>query len=89
VNVIDFGMDARQAVDAPRMHHQWLPDRVDVEASLAKQHAATLERLKTMGHSIKTAGERQGDAHTIAVDAKTGRITGAADRRRAGAGAGY
>ena len=89
VNVIDFGMDARQAVDAPRIHHQWLPDRVSVESALAKQHAEAIERLKAMGHAIKVAGERQGDAHTIAVDAKTGRITGAADRRRSGAAAGY
>jgi gamma-glutamyltranspeptidase/glutathione hydrolase len=89
VNVIDFGMDARQAVDAPRIHHQWLPDRVSVEPALAKQHAGTVERLKEMGHSITVGGEKQGDAHTIAVDAKTGRITGAADRRRAGAAAGY
>ena len=32
VNVLDFDMDARTAVDAPRMHHQWLPDRVLLEA---------------------------------------------------------
>jgi len=89
VNVIDFGMDARQAVDAPRIHHQWLPDRVSVEPALAKQHPGAIERLKAMGHSIAVGAEKQGDAHTIAVDAKTGRITGAADRRRAGAAAGY
>jgi gamma-glutamyltranspeptidase/glutathione hydrolase len=89
VNVIDFGMDARQAVDAPRIHHQWLPDRVSVESALAKQHSAAVERLKAMGHTVKSETERQGDAHTIMVDVKTGKITGAADGRRAGAAKGY
>jgi gamma-glutamyltranspeptidase/glutathione hydrolase len=89
VNIIDFAMDARQAVDAPRIHHQWLPDRVSVETALAKQHPSTVERLKTMGHTVKTETDRQGDAHTVMVDVKTGKLTGAADRRRAGAAKGY
>jgi gamma-glutamyltranspeptidase/glutathione hydrolase len=89
VNVIDFGMDARHAVDAPRIHHQWLPDRVSVEPALVKQHPAVLERLKSMGHTIKVDAEGQGDAHTIMVDPKTGKITGVADKRRAGAAVGY
>jgi gamma-glutamyltranspeptidase/glutathione hydrolase len=89
VNVIDFGMDARHAVDAPRIHHQWLPDRVSVEPGMVKQHPAVLERLKSMGHTIKVDAEGQGDAHTIMVDPKTGKITGAADKRRAGEAVGY
>jgi gamma-glutamyltranspeptidase/glutathione hydrolase len=89
LNVIDFGMDARQAVDAPRIHHQWLPDRVSVEPSLAKQHPATLEQLKQMGHTVKVDAGGQGDAHSIMVDMKTGKITGVSDQRRAGAAAGY
>jgi gamma-glutamyltranspeptidase/glutathione hydrolase len=88
VNVVDFDMDIRAAVDAPRLHHQWFPDRVDVERSLNKNHAATLDRLKQLGHVIRTE-VAQGDAHSIWVDAKTGRIIGAADRRRSGAAAGY
>jgi gamma-glutamyltranspeptidase/glutathione hydrolase len=89
VNVVDFDMDARHAVDAPRLHHQWFPDRVSVEPRLAHDHAETLERLKKMGHTIRVDKEPQGDAHTIGVDRKTGRITSAADRRRSGAAAGY
>jgi gamma-glutamyltranspeptidase/glutathione hydrolase len=88
VNIIDFDMDVRAAVDAPRLHHQWFPDRVDVERSFAKEHADALERLKQTGHVIRVDGP-QGDAHSIWVDAKTGRIIGAADRRRSGAAAGY
>jgi gamma-glutamyltranspeptidase/glutathione hydrolase len=90
VNVVDFDMDARQAVDAPRMHQQWFPDRVSVEPQLAKDHADALERLKKMGHTIRIdKAEPQGDAHTIGVDSRTGKIIGAADRRRSGAATGY
>ena len=31
LNVIDYGMNAQEAVDAGRMHHQWLPDRINLE----------------------------------------------------------
>jgi gamma-glutamyltranspeptidase/glutathione hydrolase len=88
VNVLDFNMDARAAVDAPRFHHQWFPDRVQGEPRLASQHAQAMDALKKMGHTIKIGG-RQGDAHTIVVDRKTGSLYGAADRRLSGAAAGY
>jgi gamma-glutamyltranspeptidase/glutathione hydrolase len=88
INVIDFDMDSRAAVDAPRLHHQWFPDRMDVERGLSKEHAETLERLKQMGHVIHV-GAAQGDAHSIWVNPKSGRIIGAADRRRSGSAVGY
>jgi gamma-glutamyltranspeptidase/glutathione hydrolase len=85
VNVVDFGMDARAAVDAPRQHHAWFPDRLQLERGPA--NAGAVERLRAMGHTI-TFG-RQGDAHTIAVDPKTGTYYGAEDRRIHGKAAGY
>jgi gamma-glutamyltranspeptidase/glutathione hydrolase len=85
VNVLDFDMDLRTAVDAPRLHHQWFPDRVRFEG--ARSHAAVVEQLRQMGHTVE--GTRQGDAHSIWVDPKTGRYYGAEDRRISGKAAAY
>ncbi len=85
VNVLEFGMDVQQAVDAPRLHHQWFPD----VARLEKKERLTdaVERLKGMGHRV--LGGTQGDAHSIWVDPATGRYHGAADRRINGKASGY
>jgi gamma-glutamyltranspeptidase/glutathione hydrolase len=85
VNVLDFGMDIRTAVDAPRLHHQWFPDRVRLEQ--VEKYGETVAALKRMGHVV--GGTRQGDAHSIWVDPKTGRFWGAADQRIDGKAAGY
>jgi gamma-glutamyltranspeptidase/glutathione hydrolase len=85
VNAIDFGMPARQAVDAPRLHHQWFPDQLRFEGTA--EHADAVERLRKMGHGV--TGTQQGDAHTIIVDPRTGRYHGAADRRINGKAAGF
>jgi gamma-glutamyltranspeptidase/glutathione hydrolase len=85
VSVIDFDMDVQAAVDAPRLHHQWFPDEARFESR--PEHAATVEKLKALGHSI--VGGRQGDAHSIWVDPKTGHYFGAADKRISGKAAGY
>jgi gamma-glutamyltranspeptidase/glutathione hydrolase len=85
VNVIDFDMDARAAVDAPRLHHQWFPDEARFEGTT--DYPEAVAKLKAMGHTI--IGIRQGDAHTIKVDPKTGAYQGAADRRINGKVAGY
>lgn len=76
LNAADFGMDARAAVDAPRFHHQWLPDRIQVEADLP---AATREALQAMGHTLKEV-KKQGCAQVILV--RDGRAEGAADTWR-------
>jgi gamma-glutamyltranspeptidase/glutathione hydrolase len=85
VNVIDFGMDARQAVDAPRLHHQWLPDRARFEG--ISDYPDAVAKLRAMGHTVTAA--RQGDAHTIYIDPKTGALVGAEDRRIMGKAAGF
>ncbi|HXD88621.1 MAG TPA: gamma-glutamyltransferase [Urbifossiella sp.] len=77
VNVIDFNMPVQEAVAAPRLHHQWFPDAAKIEG--LKQHPALVEKLKGMGHSV--TGHRQGDAHSIGIDPKTGQYLGAADSR--------
>ena len=44
LNVVDFGMNAQEAVDAGRFHHQWLPDRITVErAAVFARHARAAE----------------------------------------------
>jgi gamma-glutamyltranspeptidase/glutathione hydrolase len=85
VNVIDFGMDARHAVDAPRLHHQWLPDRARFEG--ISDYPDAVAKLRAMGHTVTAA--RQGDAHTIYIDPKTGVLVGAEDRRIMGKAAGF
>jgi gamma-glutamyltranspeptidase/glutathione hydrolase len=85
VNVLDFDMDIRAAVDAPRLHHQWFPDVARFEGT--SKLGTSVERLRQMGHSIQST--RQGDAHSIWVDPKTGRYFGAEDRRISGKAAGY
>ncbi len=85
VNVLDFDMDVRAAVDAPRLHHPWFPDQVRLERT--DEFPAAVKRLRAMGHRIARSG--QGDAHSIRVDLKTRRYYGAADRRISGKAAGY
>ncbi len=80
LNVTEFGMNGRQAVDAARMHHQWLPDSMTIEEGVMLEPALT--RLKEMGHSIRQQG-RQGDGNTILVDAKTKVAYGINDKRNA------
>jgi gamma-glutamyltranspeptidase / glutathione hydrolase len=85
INVLDFGMDIRAAVDAPRLHHAWFPDVARFEG--VGQYSDSVARLREMGHRIEAT--RQGDAHSIWVDPTTGHYFGAADRRINGKAAGY
>jgi len=78
LNVLEYDMDARAAVDAPRYHHQWLPDTVTFEARAIPD--STLAHLQGMGHTVRMRGG-QGDAHTIRYDARTRTAHGANDFR--------
>ena len=46
VNVVDFDLEVRDAVDSPRLHHQWLPDLVRYEPLLAEEHPAAIVQLR-------------------------------------------
>jgi gamma-glutamyltranspeptidase/glutathione hydrolase len=83
LNVVDFGMNAQEAVDAGRMHHQWLPDRINMERYGFS--ADTIARLKAMGHTVNEVGG-QGVAEVILVD-KDGFLEGGVDRRAPDGGA--
>ncbi len=89
LNVTEFEMDPAAAVDAPRFHHQWLPDRVVFERRLEADHPDLMRELKAMGHTIGKPSGSQGDAHTIWVESKTGQRHGVADLRRKGCALGY
>ena len=52
MNVVDYGMNMQEAVDAPRIHHQWLPDEVAVEPFALSPDTAKI--LGDMGYTIKT-----------------------------------
>jgi gamma-glutamyltranspeptidase/glutathione hydrolase len=78
VDVVDFGMNAQEAIDAPRFHHQWLPDRLDYEKhGLSPDTTAELERR---GHTLRVIAA-QGVAQVIVFNAKEGELEGGTDRR--------
>jgi gamma-glutamyltranspeptidase/glutathione hydrolase len=86
LNVIDFKMGIQDAVDAARMDHEWMPDVLRIE-----EHALSsrlLKSLEALGHNVRKI-RRQGDAHSILVDPKTGAYIGAADKRSKGSAMGY
>ena len=84
LNQVDFNMGIREAVDAKRFHHQWLPDRLLVEQNGLP--AATVDTLGKAGYAVTWIGA-QGTAHSIRVDPATGARQGAADARDRDAGA--
>jgi gamma-glutamyltranspeptidase/glutathione hydrolase len=85
LGAVDFDLNAQAAVDAPRMHHQWLPDRIVVErGALAAEQKTALERK---GHVVaerplpgRHEGATQGSAQVILVI--DGKAQGGADRKR-------
>ena len=84
LNMVDFGMSITEAVAAPRIHHQWLPDRIRVESNgISAQMQSQLEQ---MGHIVQVGG-RQGSANSIGVDLTTGERIGAPDPRSPDSGA--
>lgn len=68
LGVTEYGLSGREAVDLPRLHHQWLPDSASIEERGAPP-ADVLAKLKAMGHTIRT-GNRQGDAESIWISAE-------------------
>jgi gamma-glutamyltranspeptidase/glutathione hydrolase len=84
LNVIDYGMNAQEAVDAGRIHHQWLPDRLSVERFGFS--ADTLKMLRAMGHTVDEGGG-QGADQIIVFNLKENMLEGGVDRRAADGGA--
>jgi gamma-glutamyltranspeptidase/glutathione hydrolase len=78
-NVIDHGMNVQEAVSAPRIHHQWLPDELRVERGLSID---TVRILESRGHKVVVT-PTSGSAQTIMVTPQ-GSLAGAADTRQRG-----
>ncbi len=78
LNVSAWKLTGREAVDAPRLHHQWLPDRLQIEGNGVSDD--TLAKLKALGHDVRMQGQ-QGSAQTIWIHPITGTSFGVADKR--------
>jgi gamma-glutamyltranspeptidase/glutathione hydrolase len=81
LGVTEYGLTGREAVDLPRMHHQWLPDRARIEKR-GNISPDIVPALKKMGHDFDFMEGRQGDAHSIWV-APDGSPYGINDKRTA------
>ena len=77
LSVADEGLNIQQAVDAPRFHHQYLPDVLYLEPGFSP---ATLDGLRNDGYKLKIGGHWS-DGECIAVDPKTGMLEGGQDHR--------
>jgi len=84
LNMVDFRMSITEAVAAPRIHQQWLPDRIRIESNGIS--AQLQSQLEQMGHIVQVGG-RQGSANSIGVDLTTGERIGAPDPRSSDSGA--
>jgi gamma-glutamyltranspeptidase/glutathione hydrolase len=85
LNWMRLGMEAQAAINAPRFHHQWLPDGIVME----KEFPASLETaLNVRGHRTRRRGH-VGLVNAIGIDPQTGERLGAADPRDNGSALGY
>src|SRR6266403_451578 len=85
INWMRLGMDPQAAINAPRFHHQWLPDQILME----NEFPASLENeLNARGHKTKRRGHI-GLVNAIGIDPQSGERLGAADPRDEGAAVGY
>ena len=89
INWMRFGpadtTGAMLAIDAPRFHHQWMPDSILLENDFP---TATMQQLEAMGHKVVRKGWI-GEVNAIGIDPRTGDRLGAPDPRRQGAAQGY
>ncbi len=85
LNVIEFGMDIQDAVDAPRFHHQWLPDLLQVEKTLLSRNK--MKKLSELGYDLKTVSDF-GRVEAIVFN-QDGTLSGHSDKRGSGKALGY
>ena len=87
MGVVDYGMNIQEAVNAPRFHHQWLPDVVSVEQGFPPDYG---QAAGGDGHNGSKARETYwSDGECIMIDPKTGERLGASDKRNNGRAMGF
>jgi len=88
LSLVDFHMTLQEALDANRIHHQWMPDEIFFEPN--GLNADTRAALEKMGHTFRDHPEPHiSDANAVMIDPKTGRRIGASDPRRGGTAVGW
>ncbi|HEY2093017.1 MAG TPA: gamma-glutamyltransferase [Thermoanaerobaculia bacterium] len=88
VNLVDYGLNLQEALDAGRIHHQWLPDEIYWE--VGGTNPDTRAVLERMGHTFREKPNTFfSEVNAVMIDPATGLRVGAADPRRSGAAAGF
>jgi gamma-glutamyltranspeptidase/glutathione hydrolase len=87
VNLIDYKMPLRDAIEYPRIHDQLSPDRIDAEPGAIVRDVA--QKLTEAGYQINPRLRAQGDVHAVAIEEKTNMRQGWSDGRRGGHAKGY
>lgn len=83
-NLVDFGMDPQQALDAPRVFHYG--GVLEVERGVSQ---AVVDGLAAKGHNVKRSSEPFGGGQAVVIDWDKGTLTGASDHRKDGCALGY
>jgi len=86
LNVVDYGMNVKQAVAAPRFHHQWEPDKIVVEPAVPLD---VIRGLRERGHIVEVSRRNWSAVEAILVDPESGLHYGGNDPRRDGLALGY
>ena len=87
LSAAEGGLNIQQAVDAPRFHHQYLPDKLYLEPGFSPE---TLAGLRKMGYSLSNQDGQWSNGECIAIDPKTGELSAGQDHRsHYGKAAGY
>jgi gamma-glutamyltranspeptidase/glutathione hydrolase len=87
LSTAEGGLNIQQAVDAPRFHHQYLPDKLYLEPGFPRQ---TIDSLRAMGYTVDVKDGHWSEGECVEVDPKTGQLLGGVDHRsHYGKAAGY
>ena len=78
LSVAEGGLNMQQAVEAPRFHHQYQPDRVQLEPEFSD---ATVKYLQSKGYEVSWGPRHWSNGECIAIDPKTGELLGGQDHR--------
>ena len=87
VNLIDYKMPLRDAIEYPRIHDQFVPDRIEAEPGAVVFDVG--RKLTELGYQLNPKLRAQGDIHAVAIEEKTNMRQGWSDGRRGGHAAGY